>query len=292
MLTSAESISFSTTLGEINGLLWSAEATSDAPTVLALHGWLDNAASFCRLAPQLCHQANVYAIDLPGHGTSDWLPDGGDYYIWQSVASVVEVIDQLPQPLNIVGHSMGAAVALILAASYPEKVHSVVALDAIGPLSTAAQQAPQQLRKGIDEARRRATHGSRLRIFPDIDTALKARTSNDPVLTPECMSPMVERNLRQADEGYHWRTDPRLRHASKVRMTEDMVAAFLGAVECPVCVVRAQRGLIPASVFDLRMPYLKQGELIVSPGHHHFHLDPDTSTGLANTVLTAMEGLW
>ena len=45
------------------------------PPILALHGWLDNAASFARLAP-LLKEYYVISIDFPGHGKSDHYPFG------------------------------------------------------------------------------------------------------------------------------------------------------------------------------------------------------------------------
>ncbi|HSH57111.1 MAG TPA: alpha/beta hydrolase, partial [Halomonas sp.] len=51
--------------GRLAGLVW---GESEAPLWLALHGWLDNAASFSRLAPVLARQLGVriVAIDFAG----------------------------------------------------------------------------------------------------------------------------------------------------------------------------------------------------------------------------------
>ena len=48
---------------------------TDGVPVLALHGWLDNAASFDALAPQL-PETRLVALDLPGHGGSEPRPPG------------------------------------------------------------------------------------------------------------------------------------------------------------------------------------------------------------------------
>src|SRR3546814_404711 len=52
------------------------------PRVLALHGWLDNAASFVPLAVEferIGTRVDLVAPDLPGHGRSAHLPPGADY---------------------------------------------------------------------------------------------------------------------------------------------------------------------------------------------------------------------
>ena len=57
-------------LGALRVLTWGEE---DAPPVLALHGWLDNAASFIPLAAHL-DGIRLVAIDAPGHGRSGHYP--------------------------------------------------------------------------------------------------------------------------------------------------------------------------------------------------------------------------
>ena len=79
---------------------------------LALHGWLDNAASFDRLAPQLLAAtgapAELVAIDLPGHGQSDSRP--GPIYFLDHVEAVLEALEALAWPVcTIIGHSLVGA---------------------------------------------------------------------------------------------------------------------------------------------------------------------------------------
>lgn len=302
-------ITFYTTLGTIQGLCWQGSALESAQsqdvaekaTVLALHGWLDNAATYVRLAPEMMpklasrlpHMANsqFIAIDLPGHGHSEGLPQGGDYYIWETIGRITEVIQQLGGPVHIMGHSMGAGIALLVAATFPELVCSVVALDSSGPLSTPAEQAPTQLRKGIEDSLSRVRHGSRLTLYKDAQQALAARLRHDPGLTPECILPVIERNLIAVDGGVQWRTDPRLRHASKMRMTEDMVKAFFAKITSSVMVLRAKDSLLPLSFFESRIPYFPQVQFHQLPGHHHFHLDAKTVDRVAEQVIQFYQGV-
>ncbi|WP_419810732.1 alpha/beta fold hydrolase [Bacterioplanoides sp.] len=287
----ATDVCFHTPFGKVAGLSWQDPQQTDQPVILALHGWLDNAATFSQLAPVLSQKYHVIAIDLPGHGHSDWLAGGGDYYIWEAVSWVAEVIRQLAGPVHLLGHSMGAATSIISASAYPDLVRSVVLLDAAGPLSTPADQAPEQLRKGIDDAIRRAKAGSRLKVYGNTEAALAARIRQDPSLSPECIAPVVERNLEAVAGGVQWCTDPRLRHTSKLRMTEDLVQSFMAAVECPVRILKAAQTFIPASFFEMRLGYLKTAQLQELPGHHHFHLEPETATAVANDVLDFYQGI-
>jgi pimeloyl-ACP methyl ester carboxylesterase len=70
------------------------------------------------------HSANVYALDLPGHGrsTGKGLAAVADY-----ASFVVELMDALGlQRAVIAGHSMGGATATIMALNYPQRVAGLV----------------------------------------------------------------------------------------------------------------------------------------------------------------------
>ncbi|MEM8768285.1 MAG: alpha/beta hydrolase, partial [Pseudomonadota bacterium] len=57
---------------------------------LALHGWLDNAATFDRLAP-LLPELNLVALDFAGHGLSDHRPPGVHYHSFTDIQDVMAV---------------------------------------------------------------------------------------------------------------------------------------------------------------------------------------------------------
>ena len=118
--------------------------------VLALHGWLDNAASFMPLATQW--QRPMVALDFSGHGHSDHRPDGVVTHLVDHVRDVLAVADQLGwQRFTLVGHSMGAGIACLFAAALPERVSRLVLIEGLGPPTTPAEDVAKTLRKALDD---------------------------------------------------------------------------------------------------------------------------------------------
>jgi pimeloyl-ACP methyl ester carboxylesterase len=71
----------------------------------------------------------VLALDLPGHGDSDWRADG-DYRaqtLAPDVATAISALTDSPQLL--VGHSLGGLTATMLAAKHPELIRGLVLVD-------------------------------------------------------------------------------------------------------------------------------------------------------------------
>ncbi|GAB1406519.1 alpha/beta hydrolase [Thermomonas brevis] len=247
------------------------------PRVLALHGWLDNAASFLPMAPRLA-ELDLVAVDLPGHGRSAHLPPGADYSFPGAVAGVLDIADALGwERFVLLGHSMGAGIGSLVAAACPQRVEKLVAIEALGALADAAERTVQRIREAV--VAERATHGKRLRVFPDIDTAVRTRMQASRVsgsgLDAALVRLLVERGLMPVHGGYAWSSDRKLTLPSFTRMTEPQVEALVAGIECPTLALFADpaQPYLPDAVRRRRASLLPQGELLVMPGGHHLHMD-------------------
>lgn len=248
------------------------------PTLICLHGWLDNGATFHCLAPLLAQDYHLLVVDLPGHGLSQPLADGAHYYIWQNIETLFELLAVKGlDKVHLLGHSMGGVVASLFAGTFADKVLSLILLDSLGPMTSGSQETPQQLAKAILDSQRIS---SPLRTFAVIDDALSARKKSSPGMTDAALRPIVERNLKAIEGGYCWRTDVRLRHTSKVRLSEEQVVAFLAAITAPVLVIMAEQGIVPKAWVEKRIQSIRCAELVYLPGHHHFHAEQEAADAI------------
>lgn len=248
----------------------------DSPTMICLHGWLDNLASFYPLAEKLSENFHILLIDLPGHGFAGALPEGGHYYIWQNIELLQQLVQQQElTKAHFLGHSMGGVIASLFAGTFSDQVESLILLDSLGPMVDNSFDTPKQLAKAILDGQRQS---SPLRIFPSTQDALNARKKSSPGMTDEALLPIVERNLDETEAGYSWSTDGRLRQTSKVRLTEEQVEGFFREIQAPVQLIIAEQGIIPKDWLEKRKEYLVNAQQVVQvnvKGHHHFHAEQD-----------------
>jgi pimeloyl-ACP methyl ester carboxylesterase len=244
--------------------------SNDSPPLLALHGWLDNAASFDRLAPLLPNH-HLLALDLAGHGRSQHRHPSVVHHFIDWAPEVMAVADTLGWTrFSLLGHSMGAGISTLVAGTFPERIHKLVLLEGAGPLAAEASRAPEQLASAIeDEARVAATSP---RIFPDLEAAIEARL-RDSDLDTESATLLVKRGSEALDGGVRFTHDPRLKTRSRTRLTESQVLAFLSAITCPVLAVRALQGWpFPEEVVRARLERIQYLETAEIEGGHHVHL--------------------
>ncbi len=263
-------------LGRITGLRSQDVAGIDAPKVLALHGWLDNAASFVPLAPFLAG-LDLVAPDLPGHGRSVHLPAGADYSFAGAVHSVLEIAEALGwSRFSLLGHSMGAGIGSLVAAACPERIERFVAIEALGALAEAPERTVQRLREAV--AATRALPAKRLRVFPDVASAVRARMHANALSEPVARL-LVERGLlpngTSASSGHVWSSDPRLTLPTMLRTTEPQVRNLIAGIACPTRVIYADpaQPYLPDPLRRERAALLPDGDMRILPGGHHLHME-------------------
>ena len=103
-----------------------------APPVLFLHGGGQTRHAWGRTASALAREGwHAVALDLRGHGESDWAPDG-DYRLGAFRADLERVIEGFAQPPALVGASLGG-LAILLAAESPRFAARAVVLVDVAP---------------------------------------------------------------------------------------------------------------------------------------------------------------
>ena len=274
---SSQEVGFDIPLGRITALR---VGEAKGPKVLALHGWLDNAASFIPLAGQLPH-LDLVMLDLPGHGRSAHLGPGAEYTLSVALNAALDVADVLDwDRFALLGHSMGAGIASILAASVPERIERLVAIEALGALAESTERTTQRLREGM--AASRALSGKQLRVFKDLAAPIRARMQANQL--SECSARLlVERGVIERDGGYVWSSDPRLTLPALQRFTEAQIHQLVTGIECPTHVVFADpaQSYLPEPLRSQRAALLPHGHLTVLPGSHHLHMDDPQAVAAA-----------
>ncbi|HPC83271.1 MAG TPA: alpha/beta fold hydrolase [Thermoanaerobaculaceae bacterium] len=121
------------------------------PALLLLHGAGDSAATWSQVAPGLVGQYRVVALDLAGHGKSE--PSSGPIDVGVVLGGVEAALDQLVpgERATLVGNSLGAWVAMLVAHRQPERVAAVVCIN--GGALTGHNEGARVLPKNRDEAR-------------------------------------------------------------------------------------------------------------------------------------------
>ncbi len=245
--------------------------------VIALHGWLDNAASFEPLSKHLAINRPFYAMDLPGHGLSEHRPATSTYPLMENILDVMALLDACEginnQKVTLLGHSLGGIIGAFIAATLPERVEQLILLDSLGPLTDEITAVLPQLRNAVAKAMK---INSRVSVFPSKDVAVRARMAGIGKLSREAAECLVSRGTIEVPGGISWRSDPKLLKPSFLRLSEAQVEVIFSGIECPVRLITGSEGYFSGNKgLSQRMSYFKHIEHYQVQGGHHFHMDGD-----------------
>ncbi len=253
---------------------WEREKT--APIVLCLHGLLEQGAVWLELAQDLLRQGyQVIAPDLRGHGRSDQiLPKSSSYQLLDFVADIEAIIDQLcPQPIILVGHSFGAALAALVASVRPQKVKRLILIEPPVP----GQINPLNLREQINSYLDYLSSALEHPIFPDLETATRRLKLTTPSLSQQTASTLAQRILEPCGGGFKWRWDARLRTRVGLTLSNLSRAGFLellAQIQVTTVLVHGDKSQFnrpeDLSALEAVFPLSKK---VLLPGGHNLHLE-------------------
>ena len=229
-----QEITFQVPWGVIAAKAWGPEQP-----FIGLHGWLDNANTFDKIASLLPENIRFIAIDFPGHGQSSHRWPGMGYDDFQYVCDVKKVVSQLGwEKFSIISHSVGSFVASLYAGCFPNEVENLVLISYGG----AAPRFGNILAKLLA---RYATRMSNIkpaspRVYESIESAAARREEpgvTGVTLSKEHALPMTERGTRVTKDGVIFSHDPAIKMLASFYAPETTVKSILSKIRCALLVL-------------------------------------------------------
>ncbi len=273
---------------QVGNLTLSAQAwgNPDGLPVIALHGWLDNSASFFRLAPML-KNAYVVALDMAGHGLSDHRGKMSPYNIWEDVSEIFSVADQLGWPrFALLGHSRGAIISTLCAGTFPDRISHVALIDGMLAQPVPAEKAAEQLAQSILDCRKPKLWPA----YEALDTMVALRQKGVWPMSHTAAKALTQRGTIKTKQGFRWSADPLLKTASAMKLTAEQQQSFVNRITAPIQVFKAKQGALVASQ-QFQAKLAQPCEPHEVEGFHHCHMEPQANqiATILNVFFTANE---
>jgi esterase len=233
------------------------------PPLILLHGIARVAHAFDHVAPHFVDDFHVLAIDMRGHGDSDWHPDGA-YLVEDYTSDIEALIEQLGlRNLVLWGASTGGRVVQMVAGRHPEWVSGVIVED-VGPERPAAISN----RRGD----RMAKEANGWATFDEMLVQVKAENPRTPA--------PVLRNLAQhgskvlANGRRVWKRDPAILKG----FIPTELWTTVRKIKAPIIyVVGGASNIVPTETQRELKAALSQAQVVTMPGLGHYPSDENVS---------------
>ena len=258
------------------------EQPGAAPRYVFLHGMGLNAHDFDPVI--LALDVPALALDLPGHGRSDWREDA-NYRPDLLAADVLMSLERLaPEPFVLVGHSLGGLVAAIAAPILGARLRGLVIVD-ITP-GVSPQGDAGSISDFISGQRDFATQEEM------VDRAIAFGIGEDRA----ALTRGVAFNARQRSDG-RWEWAHHFAHL-QTSPTESMgdgtpfapIWALLEAVQqggTKVSLIRGSEGIVGQNLTTEWLDHLPGSQVLTIPGPHNVHEASPTAFAAAILKLTS-----
>ena len=215
----------------------------DNPIIVLLHGFAQTCHSWDFVSLGLCDRFRVLALDLRGHGDTQWASDADYSYnaILEDLHCVVETLGI--RKFALMGNSLGGRIAILYAAESPELVEGLVSVDA----------APEHLTTGSARVRRFA---GQVDMLPSLEDFVdRVHMYNNRRSVEQVRSSLIH-NVKKLQNGkWTWKYDVKMRSSGFNYWQEpDLPDRLWQAVEKVECLSMLVRGgssnVVSASVAE------------------------------------------
>lgn len=259
-------------------------------SVILIHGNRDHSRSWDFFVEAMVARSERFrhfiALDLRGHGDSDWSPPGRGYQHEDFLFDLDGLLRHLHKnSATIVAHSLGGSMALLFAGCFSTRVEKLVLVEAAGPYARAAEDVPDILAERL-EGKGSDAQKTCYATLEEAAAALKKRFS---LIPAEVCAHMARHGTRNENGGWFWKHDPRLRFRSQSTLSEEQIRAFIDRIDCPTLLVFGAESGFLQSPRAPRAALFKNSKLIevAKTGHHVPHERPDELAELTLSFLTA-----
>ncbi len=240
-------------------------------TIFCVHGLTANCRCWDNLAAALVPRFDLVAPDLRGRGLSEKPANG--YDVEQHGRDLATVIEKLGirRPV-LMGHSLGALIALSFAARWPEQTAGLVLIDGAGSL-TAAQL--QNVLTGIQPALDRL--GAVFPSFDDYTTRLKQASFLQP--WSEALERYFRYEVEEVPGGVRSRVAPETIRQEIENLKKVDAVNYYPLVQCPVLILQATDGtlspddrVLPESAVRQMLAEIPAVRCVRVDGTHHYSI--------------------
>jgi len=222
---------------------WGDPANEDV--VIAVHGLSRSGRDFDVLGEALADTHRLLAIDVPGRGASQWLPDPADYVFPTYLATLTALIARSgAERVDWVGTSMGALLGMVMAAQPNSPVARLVVNDA-GPQIEPAALVRIRDYLGLDPA---------FATLADADRYIRAVSAPFGPLTDAQWEHLTRTSVAQRPDGsWHLTYDPAIAVPFRTTAVPPDLWPVWDAIRCPTLVLRGAQSdlLAPATAAQM-----------------------------------------
>jgi pimeloyl-ACP methyl ester carboxylesterase len=263
-----------------------------AETYIFVHGARDQGRSWDHFLEALIARGvpikHAIALDLRGHGDSDWPGTIRGYQHEDYLADLAGLLKHLEkEPVTLIGHSLGGSMCLLYAGAFPEKVKRMVLLESLGPFARADDDVPKIIAErlqGRDYVEIPYPHES-------LESAAKSLQKTYPLIPDEAALHMARYGTSFKGERYRWKHDPILRYRTTTVMSEGQIEAFIRRLKCPILFVYGTESDFMKSVRGHRAQLFPNAKIVPveGAGHHIPHEQPEKLAEIVAPFLTSTD---